>query len=256
MLSLESSESLSLVTLILCFFFLSALFKRYGLLGLYVYYVASVVVSNLQLIRFAPFSIASEPLALGTVVFSTTFLASDIITEHYGPKAARAAIGLGFGVQLFVTLMMMLTLYHPMPVQGTIDSLSYQNMVQGHEALSKVFTPSLRFLIASLCAFSISQLLDIWIFQKIRQSSGKRYLWLRQNISMFLSGIVDHIVFSLLAWNLLTDSPLSLIFLFKGMIWGSSVLRWFVQVLSTPMMYLSYSLRPHLSLKNSSAPLG
>ena len=224
-----SSEALSILSLLVCFAFIGVLFRYYGCVGLFAYNAIAVVVANIQLIRFAPFQLFSEPLALGTIVFSTTFLVSDILTECYGPRKARQTIGLCFLAQGFVTLTMVLTLAHPLPESSAFLS--------PHQALSIVFHPSMRFLLSSGIAFTISQLFDIVFFSYLKKIWSGRFLWLRQNVSMMISGGIDHLIFSVCAWIIFSPTPLSIEFLLSGVIPGAIYLRLCVHLLSTPVMY-------------------
>ena len=68
----------------------------------------------------------------------------------------------------------------------------YQND-KAHEAISLLFLPAPRLLIASLIAFVISQLLNIRIFSKLANIFNERMLWLRSNVALMVSELVDNI---------------------------------------------------------------
>lgn len=223
------SEFLSFITFVVCV--ISILFLlRFKEVGLTVYIVLAVVLANIQVIYLAKFYISGEPIALGTVLFTTTFLSSDILTEHFGVKSAKKAIYLGFWAQVFVSVTMILTLGHGESAQG-------KNNI---EALKIIFTPSLRILIASLFAYGISQWLDIVIFDKIRNIMDGKKLWLRSQVSMICGGLIDTVIFSFIAWFLLSPNPVSLRGLLISYISSAQGLRIIQSLCSTPIMYLSY----------------
>ena len=60
------------------------------------------------------------------------------------------------------------------------------------------FTP--RFIFGSLIAYYISQSFDVWAFHKIKQVTGERWLWLRNNLSTMSSQVIDTLIFSLVTW--------------------------------------------------------
>jgi queuosine precursor transporter len=228
-----SPEVLALLTLIVASVAILVLFRLYGMLGLMCYITMAYIATNIQVLHLAQYSFASEPVALGTVLFATTFLVSDIITEHYGAVKARMAIGLSFITQIAFTILMILTVAHP-PLENA----------QVLNAMDVIFMPAPRLLVASLLSYVISQLVDIWLFQKISKQTHKKHLWFRTFISTALSALVDNIIFSTLAWVILSPNPVSFNSLVYTYILGTYVARLLVSILSTPIIYLSYYCLP------------
>jgi uncharacterized integral membrane protein (TIGR00697 family) len=226
-LRLFHSELMSFLTLLVCFIVFFILFYNFGKSGLYAYQVIAVISANIQVLKMSPFSFLKEPMALGTVMFSTTFLASDMLTQLFGVKEARKSVSLSILSQIFFISSMLLTLGHKNLIpEGQFDS-----------ALDLIFTPSLRFLTGSIVAFYISQISDIWIFNFLKNITKNRHLWFRQYVSMFLSGLVDNTVFSVIVWIVLAQDPFSFSFLFHGTILGATIVRCIVNLASTPFMY-------------------
>jgi hypothetical protein len=87
-------------------------------------------------------------------------------------------------------------------------------------------------------------LLDIWLFQKIYTCTKGKYLWLRSFVSTSISAFVDNLVFSYLAWVLLSPDPVTFKTLVFTYILGSYLARLIASVLGVPIMYLSYYLKP------------
>ncbi len=231
-----SPEMLLIFGFLTCIICTLLSFRYFGALGLVCYSVLAVTVANMQVLKLGIFSYAQEPIALGTVVFTTLFTTSDLITEHYGAALAKKTIYLTFSMQIFVILSMLFVIAHPEPGH-------HKSAVQlGIETL---FTPSLRLLIASLIAFIISQHIDISIFSALKKRHGKNLLWLRGNVSSLISGLFDTFVFSILAWIVFAPSPLPISTVLIGFIGFSQCLRVFVSILSTPLLYISYRLKPH-----------
>ena len=231
-----SSEFLSLLTFIVCAVSILGMLRFYGAAGLCVYNAVAILVANIQVLRLAKFGFSPEPVALGTVVFATTYLVSDILVEHYGAKAAKDSLWLSFISQILMTVIMILTLGHaPVLEDSATNNTAYLSM-------ANLFTPSPRLLCASLLAYVASQLCDIWVFQKIRDLSHGRFVWLRQNVSTFLSGLLDSFIFSYIAWVLLSPTPISFYTLMISYVLGTYFLRLIVNLAGTPVMYLSYSI--------------
>ena len=82
------------------------LFKLFGKNGLYVYNIVAVLAANIQVLKGMQLSFTNGPVALGTVVFSSTYLCSGILTEHYGKDAAKHNVWFCFAAQVLMTLLM------------------------------------------------------------------------------------------------------------------------------------------------------
>ncbi len=232
-----SPEWLSVLTFIIASLLLLLFLRVAGVAGVFCFINLAYLISNIQVLHVAKFSFLSEPVALGTVLFAMTYLATDIVTEHYGVQRARQAVVLSFLAQVGFTVFLLITLAHP-PLNESITNRDI------YGAMSTLFTPSLRILVASLISYYISQMLDIAVFQKIADVTHKRWLWLRAAVSTSLSAFADNVIFSTLAWVLLSPDPVSLQSLIFTYILGTYIARAFVAVAGVPVMYLSYYFLP------------
>jgi len=220
--------SLWLIMLIFCFSSILVFLKLFGYVGLYVYSALAVIIGNIQVLKTVDFFYSPEPVALGTVLFASTFLCTDILSEHFGREKARKNVLIGFLGFLFMTIIMLITIgFKP----------SANDWVQ--DSLANVFTPMSRFFIASMVAYLASQYFDVWIYSIIKNTTKNRYLWLRNNISTILSSLVDNTIFSLLAWIILNPNPESFYNVIMIYILGTYILRIFIAFIDTPFMYLS-----------------
>ena len=75
--------------LIFCFTSILVLLKLFGEVGIYLYTIIAVIAANIQILKIVKFSFFNEPVALGTILFASTFLCTDILTEYYGVKSAK-----------------------------------------------------------------------------------------------------------------------------------------------------------------------
>lgn len=209
------------------------LFRFFSLEGLLAYNIIATIVGNIQVLKVANFGFSPEPVALGTVTFATVFFASDIITEHYGKEAAKRNVWLCFFSQIIVMVLMILSLGHePLP----------QDVA--HQAMEVLFVPSPRLVVASLTAFVISLLLEITIFNALSRWTKMRHLWLRTSVSTIVAAFLDNIIFSVLAWVVLSPQPVSTRSLVFTYILGAYVARLLIALLATPLLYLSYYFKP------------
>ena len=72
--------------LFICLLTILLLLKLFGEVGIFIYTVIAIISANIQVLKIVEFPFFSNPIALGTILFSSTFLATDILTEYYDLK--------------------------------------------------------------------------------------------------------------------------------------------------------------------------
>jgi hypothetical protein len=217
-----------------CFSSILIFLKLFGYVGLFIYSALAVIIGNIQVLKTVDFFYSPEPVALGTVLFASTFLCTDILSEHFDKDKAKKNVLIGFISFLFMTIIMLITIgFKP----------STNDWVQ--DSLVNVFTPMSRFFIASMIAYLASQYFDVWIYSTIKNLTKNRFLWLRNNLSTIISSLIDNTVFSLLAWIILNPNPETLYNVIMIYIFGTYILRIFIAFIDTPFMYLSKVFLPN-----------
>ena len=222
-----------IIMLLFCFSSILIFLKLFSFAGLYVYSALAVIIGNIQVLKTVDFFYSPEPVALGTVLFSSTFLCTDILSEHFGKDKAQKNVLIGFVSFLFITIVMLITIgFNPSANDRAQDSLV------------NIFAPMSRFFIASMIAYLTSQYFDVWIYSNIKKLTMNRFLWLRNNLSTILSSLIDNIVFSILAWIILNPNPETFYNVIMIYIFGTYILRIFIALIDTPFMYLSKIFLP------------
>ena len=222
-----------LIMLFFCFSSILIFLKLFSFAGLYVYSALAVIIGNIQVLKTVDFFYSPEPVALGTILFASTFLCTDILSEYFGKDKAQTNVLIGFISFLFVTIIMLITIgFNPSANDWAQDSLE------------NIFTPMSRFFIASMIAYLISQYFDVWIYSKIKNLTINRFLCLRNNLSTILSSLIDNTVFSILAWIILNPNPETFYNVIMIYILGTYILRIFIAFIDTPFMYLSKIFLP------------
>ena len=240
-------EYVWLLMLIVCFGTILLMLRLFGEVGLQVYVVVAIIGANIQVLKVVKFAVYSEPAALGTVLFATTYLCTDILTEHYGRAAAQKTVLLGFAAYLFSTVVMMLTLgFPPLTVEQAGESMTWALPL--HDHIAALFTPAPALFAAGMTAYLASQFHDIWLYNLVRRVTGGRWLWLRNNASTAASSLIDNTIFSVLAWVVFAADPLPWSTVIFTFILGTYLLRLLVAVMDTPILYLSRLVRPAASL--------
>lgn len=227
---------------IACFGGQLLMLRLFGPMGLSAYVVLAILAANLQVLKVVPFG-SIGPVAEGTIVFASTFLATDILAEHYGRAAAARTVWLGFVSYLLFTLLMVLALGYR-PLEAATAPAGYDWALPMHGHLAALFTPAPALFVAGMTAYLVSQFLDITIFFRVRRWTREKAPWARNILSTVVSALVDNTVFSVLAFRFLAEQPVpwdALVFSFiLGTFWQRVVLA----LLDTPFFYLSWRARP------------
>jgi queuosine precursor transporter len=223
------TEGLTLILLLSCGLIILLMMRLFGAVGLMVYSSLAVVVANLQVQKATTAQFFEEPIALGTVVFSSIFIVSSILTEYYGKAQARKAVWLSFTGMIIVSFFMLLTIGFK-PAGGFYDA---------HKAMCVLFFPVPALIVASLIAYTIGQFNDIWIFATLSRLTARRLLWFRSFVATLIGAFLDNLIFSVLAWMVFAPSPLPWKTVLFTYVLGTYLLRVFIALVSIPFIYLA-----------------
>jgi uncharacterized integral membrane protein (TIGR00697 family) len=194
------TESMLVIELVVIFSLIPLMLRPFGAAGMFIFVAVGIIAANVQVLKAASFSFYAAPIPLGTVVFSATYIAVDVLTEYYGRTVARKAVWLGFAGMLLMTVMMLLLMgYRPMTPEAASES-GMEWALPNHDHILALYLPQATLLIAGLSSYLISQFNDILVFQKIRKWTGRGQLWVRACGSTAISALLDNTVFSTLAW--------------------------------------------------------
>ena len=229
--------------LFFCLVVILLLLRIFGETGIYIYTVIAIIAANIQVLKIVDFPFFENPIALGTVLFSTTFLATDILTEYYGSNYAKKNILIGFLSFLIMTIIMLFTLGFS-PIEENNVGVDYEWAIQTQNHLLAIFMPFPTLFVASMIAYLFSQYFDVWFYKKLSNYTNRKYLWLRNNLSTMSSALLDNIIFSLFAWIILNPNPLDFNTVLFTFILGTYVLRIFIAIFDTPFIYLAKYFLP------------
>lgn len=227
---LQNLPVMSMQVISLCIYFsiILILYLFLGKDGLYIFISIAIIGANLQVMKVVKFPFFDNPVALGTGLFSCIYLCTDILAEYEGHKAAKKGVWIGFVAMLLWTVITTLTIgFRPIEADS---SLSAQ--------ISALFRQVPALFIAGMSGYLISQFHDIFLYRMLRKRHGKKWLWLRNNLSTMLSALIDNTVFSLLAWIVLAEEPLDLQVVIQTYILGTYLLRVVIALFDTPFLYL------------------
>lgn len=215
------------VHVLVCGCLILAVFPFFGLMGLYLYGALATVAGNISVLKITTFPFYDKPIALGTVLFMSLFLCSDIVSETFGKKQALKLIWVGFLSYFLFSVFMYMLLAYP-PAEGNL-------FIQ--KALSILFVPAPAIFVASLSAYFVSQYTDVFIYNFLKKLTGEAGLWVRSLISTVLGALVDNTIFSVLLWYVFAPTPKG----FEEIFWtygiGVLLMRFILSFVNIAFMY-------------------
>ncbi len=203
-------------------------YRIFGKLGLYAWIAMAIIIANIQVAKMIRFF--GLLTAMGNIIYGSTFLATDILTEKYGKREAKIGVYIGFFALIMTTVIMQTTLIFKPAPEDTLDP-----------ALRQIFSFMPDVTIASLTAYIISQLHDVWAFHFWKEKTKGRFLWLRNNASTMVSQLIDNATFTFLFFVVFNPQIFAQIGA-QG-VWEifvtSYIMKFIVAVCDTPFIYLA-----------------
>lgn len=170
-----------------------AFYRFFGKGGLLAFNVLATILANIEvLLLIRAFGVE---MTLGNVLFASTFLITDILSENHSRKDAnRAVIISTLCSVMFIFISQMWLLYTP----------SENDWASG--SFRTIFSSTPRIVCASLAVYLISQLTDVWLYHRwwvwCRKHFGdsRKGLWIRNNGSTMISQLLNTVLYTFLAF--------------------------------------------------------
>lgn len=201
-------------------------YRLFGKNGLYAWIGAAVVLANIQVVK--TIEIMGLVMTLGNTIYGTVYLTTDLINEKYGKQEARKAVWFGFFVLLMSMIMMQMVLkFEPQE----------SDIAQG--AMETLFGLMPRIALGSICAYVVSQTLDVHIFSRLKvRFPGRNQLWIRLNGSIGLSQLTDTLIFTSVAFA----------GVYTREVWlqiavSTYLIKFVISLACTPVIYIARSFR-------------
>ncbi|HBZ3591682.1 TPA: 7-cyano-7-deazaguanine/7-aminomethyl-7-deazaguanine transporter [Klebsiella variicola] len=155
--------------------------RKKALVGLSLFHLLVITSSN-YLVQL-PISIFGFHTTWGAFSFPFIFLATDLTVRIFGAPLARRII---FAVMVPALV-----------ISYGISALFYMGEWQGFAALGTFNLFVARIAIASFMAYALGQILDVHVFNRLRQS---RHWWLAPTASTLFGNISDTVAFFFIAF--------------------------------------------------------
>jgi len=125
----------------------------------------------------------------GAILFPLSYILGDVITELYGFKKAKKVIF----ITMLMTLLAALTLFG---VQLLPPGPGWENQT-AYEAVLGFFP---RIVLGSVIAYLVGQVLNSYVFSKIKVATKGKRLWVRALGSSLVGNLVDTLIFITIAF--------------------------------------------------------
>lgn len=137
-------------------------------------------------------------LTAGVLLWPVVFVMTDIINEYYGPRGVRFLSFLTIGLIAFSFI-----IYNAAIALKPSEYFSIGNGIDKPDnAFRGIFGQGLWIIVGSITAFFIGQVLDVFIFHRIKKATGEKAIWLRSTGSTLVSQLIDSFVVLFIAFYL------------------------------------------------------
>ena len=215
---------LGLLSIVITFSLLIIVEKVFKKEGLYVWISIATIIANVIICK--SIDVFGYVTNIGNVLFASTFLATDIMIEKYSKEDSKKAILIGVVSQIIFLIM---TQYALLYVPASTDL--------AQEPMKALFSLNLRVSIASLVMYVVSNLLDIYLYQKLKDKYPK-LLWLRNNVSTITTNCLENYLFTFLAFAGIFDIKTML-----SIATIASIFEMIIAICDTPFLYISKKLK-------------
>lgn len=207
-----------------CFIVLACLAAlRQGKNALISFIALSCVLANVFVLKqttlFGLYVTCSDAFTIGAT------LGLNLLQEYFGKTETKKSIWINFGSLLFLAIVSKIHLLYK-PALVDVTNPSYEI----------IFGPAPRIVIASLVVFLIAQTLDAKLYGIFKKLLSDRFLVLRNYASLFISQLVDTVLFSFLGLYGLIDNVWHIILV-------SYAVKVIAIIIATPLVHFSRNLQ-------------
>ena len=211
--------------MIFCFSVLLIAKKFFGKTGVFVWIALASVLANVVQGKNA--ELLFMYAGIGHVLFSSSFLATDILNECYSQSDAKKGVWVGlFGNIVYLIAMVIAMTYKSSP----IDTIGPH--------MDAMFGLNIRITLSSMFWFLVSNFGDVWLYNKLKELTNGKYMWLRNNVSTILFNCAENFGFAFFAFGGIYTVPQIM-----SIAIASSLVEMLVGVCDTPFLYIAKRMK-------------
>lgn len=222
-----ANEILLVLSLVVTYSGALIMYRIFGKTGLYCCTAIATITANIEVLLMVD-AFGMEQ-TLGNILFASTFLVTDILSETAGKEAAQRAVNIGIATSIsFILISQSWLLYQPAGSDWA------------RESFETIFSNTPRLMIVSFVVYAICQRFDVWAYHKwwnfTKKKCGdfQRFLWLRNNASTMVSQLLNTVLYSFGAfWGMYSVETMISICL------SSYVIFIVTSLADTPAIYLA-----------------
>ncbi|MEA4920179.1 MAG: queuosine precursor transporter [Clostridiaceae bacterium] len=222
------SNELILLTSVVIFFGGTLVWMRlFGEQGLICFTVLATISANIEVMILV--NAFGMEQTLGNILFASTFLVTDILSETKGKPAANKAVNAGILASIsFIIISQIWLLFTPSSNDWAFESIK------------TIFSNTPRTMLASLLVYAICQRFDVWAYHKIwefteeKTGSHKALLWVRNNAATLMSQLINTVLFNFAAFGGIYSARTMVSICASGYL-----IFIFTSLLDTPFVYLA-----------------
>ena len=225
------NEILLIVNLVVVYSMTLLFYKLCGKKGLLCWNIIATIAANIEvMILVKAFGLEQT---LGNILFASTFLTTDILSENYSKKDATMAVKTGIMASLAFIVISRFWLWF-IPSENDVISSS----------IVTVFENTPRVMFAGFFVYAIVQNFDVWLYHKLwdvtskKSGNKKSFLWLRNNLATMTSQLINAILFNVIAfWGIYDIKTLI------NIIISTYVIYIITSLADTPIVYIARKIK-------------
>lgn len=176
-------------------------------------------------------------LTAGALIWPVVFITTDLINEYFGKPGVKRISYLTALLILYAFVVIFLAIQLPPASWWATITNEDGSIFHMDTAFNRVLGQGLRIIAGSLTAFLLGQLVDVFVFQKLKQATGNRRLWLRATGSTLVSQLVDSFVVLFIAfYGVFSNAQIVAIGI------TNYLYKFLVAILLTPVIYLGHAM--------------
>lgn len=219
-----TNEFLFFATIIINLSLICIFYRFFGKIGLFCWVAFASIVANIEVCKCV--DIFGFSVTLGNVLYGSTFLCTDILSEKYGGKKSRESVWIGFASLIVFVAVMKISIGF---IPNEHDFAS--------PLMQELFSLTPRICVVSLISYFISNTIDTYLYEWMRSLTKKK--WVCNNVATMTSQLLDSFLFTFGAFL----SVFSIEELLELSV-TTYAIKVIIAVMDTPFLYIACRLKP------------
>jgi len=179
-------------------------------------------------------------MSAGILTWPIIFIMTDIINEYFGVKQVRF-LSILTAILIAFTFFGVYMAIHVNASDFWVMRDGAEGKINMNAAFDAIFGQGMWIIVGSITAFLTSQMIDVFVFHRIKKLTGERALWLRATFSTVVSQLIDSFVVIFIAFYLNPATHWSWQMVAAIGLVGYAY-KFIVALLLTPILYLVHAI--------------